>query len=164
MPGYIIHLAIGKVYEKNNNIEDIESFEKGIIAPDLTDDKAKSHYGPGSSKPGLSRYIKENGISNDYEEGYFLHLLSDYLFYNKFLERWDSRIYGDYDILNDSIKEKYKITIPKEIEEVVKPRQGKLAILDEEKTYKFIETVGKINIRETLKEKEVDYERRLERI
>ena len=164
MPGYVIHLAVGKVYERNNKIEDIESFEKGIIAPDLTDDKTKTHYGPNSSQPDLNKYIKENKVLNSFKEGYFLHLLTDYLFYNKFLEKWDSSIYKDYDILNDRIKEKYKITIPKEIEGISKTGKGKLTVLDEERTYKFIEAVGKINIRQMLKEKEIDYEKKLVRI
>ena len=168
MPGYMIHLAVGKIYEKNNKIEDIESFEKGLIAPDLTDDKTKTHYGPGSSSPGLSKYIKENGVLNSYDEGYFLHLLTDYLFYHKYFENWNYKIftgiYKDYDILNDSIKEKYKITIPKEVEGVAKPGKGKLKYLEEEKTYRFIEAVGKINIRQMLKEKGIDYEKKLARI
>lgn len=34
MPGYMIHLAVGREYMKNNKIDDVKSFEKGIIAPD----------------------------------------------------------------------------------------------------------------------------------
>ena len=30
MPGYVIHLAVGKVYSKENNIDNIESFEKQV--------------------------------------------------------------------------------------------------------------------------------------
>ena len=45
MPGYMIHLAVGKVYAENNKIEDIKVFEKGIIDPDMIEDKSKSHYG-----------------------------------------------------------------------------------------------------------------------
>ena len=32
MPGYVIHLAVGKIYSQNNKIEDLNSFEKGIVA------------------------------------------------------------------------------------------------------------------------------------
>lgn len=49
MPGYIIHVAVGKIYAQNNEIEDLQSFYRGIIDPDMTDDKSKTHYGPISS-------------------------------------------------------------------------------------------------------------------
>lgn len=40
-----VHLAIGKLYlEKNKNISNEEEYYKGIIAPDLVEDKNKSHY------------------------------------------------------------------------------------------------------------------------
>lgn len=154
MPGYVIHLAVGKVYSKYNEIEDLKSFEKGIIEPDRAKDKSKSHYGPYSSQPDLNRFIKTNGISTNYEEGYFLHLVTDYLFYNKFLKRWDSNIYEDYDKLNARIVQKYGITIPEEIQKVVQFKDGKPSVLDEDELYKFINSVGKINIRKLVLQKD----------
>lgn len=151
----MIHLAVGKVYEKNNRIEDIIGFEKGIIAPDMAEDKSKSHYGKNSSSPNLDRFIEMNGNLNSYEEGYFLHLITDYLFYNKFLNRWNIDIYEDYNILNARIVQKYGITvIPKEIQTVVKFKNGSLTLLNEKEVNKFITTVGNINIREIVKAKE----------
>ena len=76
----MIHLAVGKVYSENNKIEELIDFEKGIIDPDMIEDKSKSHYGPNSSSPDLDKYIEMNGISNSYKEGYFLHLVTDYIF------------------------------------------------------------------------------------
>ena len=70
------------------------------------------------------------------------------MFYNRFLTKWDSDIYEDYDKLNDTIVKKYKITIPKEIQEVVCFKSGKPKVLDENELYRFIDSVGKINIRE----------------
>lgn len=155
MPGYMIHLAVGKVYAENNKIEDIKVFEKGIIDPDMIEDKSKSHYGSNSSRPDLDKYIEMNGISNSYKEGYFLHLVTDYLFYNRFLKHWNISIYEDYDILNARIAQKYGITtIPKEIQTVVKFKNGKLTLLNEEELNKFITTVGNIDIREIVKAKE----------
>ena len=159
MPGYVIHLAIGKIYEKNNYIKDIESFEKGIIAPDLTTNKPMTHYGPYSSRPGLNRYLNEHGIKCEFDEGYFLHLVSDYLFYNKFLKTWDKSIYEDYDILNDRIVEEYNIVIPKEIEYAIHPKTGKLNILNIEDIEKFIKVIGNINYREIIKQKNIDREK-----
>lgn len=164
MPGYMIHLAVGSVYLKKNKIGDIESFNKGIIAPDMIPDKTKSHYRLNSSKPGLNNFIELNGISSDYNEGYFLHLLTDYLFYNRFLKRWDSNIYNDYDKSNKKIKEKYRIIIPKEIENVVQFKTGKLEVLDEEEIYKFIECVGKINVREIIAKSNIDCEKEIKQL
>lgn len=164
MPGYIIHLAVGSVYLQNNKIENLESFYKGIIEPDMITDKTKSHYGPSSSQPGLNKFIKLNGISSNYEEGYFLHLLTDYLFYNRFLKKWDSKIYNDYDKSNERIKEKYKIIIPEQIEDIVQFKTGKLEVLNEEELYRFIECVGKINVREIISKSNIDYENEIKQL
>ena len=153
MPGYVIHLAVGRVYSQNNNIKDINRFMDGIIAPDLADDKAKSHYGPFSSKPDLDRFIKENGLNDSYLEGYFLHLVTDYLFYNRFLRRWGQEIYSDYNKLNKAIIKRFGIVIPKQLNEVVRFEDGKPSILEEDTLYKFIETVGKMNIRQIVSKK-----------
>ena len=153
MPGYVIHLAVGKVYFQHNKINDLESFEKGIMAPDMQEDKSKSHYGPFSSSPGIKKFLEQKGISNSYDEGYFLHLLTDYLFYNKFLNKWEKSIYDDYDIINENIIKKYGIEIPKEIQEKVRFKQGNLTILNEDEIYKFIELVGKINVRQIISKK-----------
>ncbi|MBQ3408487.1 MAG: hypothetical protein IJH12_04710 [Clostridia bacterium] len=154
MPGYIIHLAVGKEYAKNNEIKNIEEFEKGIIAPDLIDkdDKYKSHYGPNSSNPNLNKFIEKKGISTNYNEGYFIHLLTDYLFYNKFLKEWNFAIYEDYDKLNAKLIEKYNINVPSEIQKIVKYKNGELTVLNEEELYKFIACVGKISARKIVKQ------------
>lgn len=154
MPGYIIHLAVGKIYLQHNKVEDIQRFEKGIIAPDRVTDKKKSHYGPYSSKPGLSKYLQENGCSSSYEEGYFLHLATDYLFYNKFLTNWDVTIYEDYDKLNAALIQRYNIKVPEEIEETVQFEEGCPTILKLEELCSFINTVGKINFKKITKKSE----------
>lgn len=150
MPGYVIHLAVGKVYSRKNEIEDLEAFENGLIVPDFTKNKSETHYGPNSCNPDLNKFLQSKGISNSFDEGYFLHLLTDYLFYNKFLKNWSPEIYNDYDILNSSIIQKYGIIIPKQIQDVVQYRGGKLSILDEEGIFKFINSVGNINVRKCI--------------
>jgi len=125
MPGYVIHLAVGKVYAQNNKIEDLNVFERGIIEPDMVENKAISHYGPYSSQPGLNQFVEANGISSSYNEGYFLHLVTDYLFYQKFLSRWDKAIYDDYNKLNSRIMQKYGIVVPKDVQEKVNLKMGK---------------------------------------
>ena len=164
MPGYIIHLAIGKVYSQNYKIENLDGFEKGIVAPDIIKDKQQSHYGPNSSNPGLSKFIQINGIWDSYNEGYFLHLVTDYLFYNKFLKRWDSSIYNDYNKLNGKLIKKYKIKIPKAIEKEVKFINGSLSVLDEKKICHFIDFVGKLNLRQIALKKYISYESKINEV
>ena len=163
MPGYIIHLAVGKEYAKKNEIKNIEEFEKGIIAPDLIskEDKQASHYGPNSSQPDLNKFLKANGILTEYNEGYFLHLLTDFLFYNKFLKEWDPLIYKDYNKLNEKLIKKYDIIIPEIIKDIVKFEDGKLTVLNEEELYKFISCVGKIDVR-TIAKKSADVQKDIE--
>ena len=153
MPGYVIHLAVGKIYEQNNKINNLNDFERGIIEPDISKNKVKSHFGPYSSQPGLNKFLKINGISNSYDEGYFLHLVTDYLFYNRFLDKWDTIIYDDYDRLNSRLIKKYKIVIPEDIQNKVKFKNGQTIVLNEEQVYKFINSVGKIDIRQLILQK-----------
>ena len=157
MAGYSIHLAVAKVYEEFYKIEDIESFERGVIAPDLEKDKSISHFGPKSDSPDLNRYLREKGVKTDFDEGYLLHLITDYLFYKVLLEgKCDERIYGDYDILNGRIIAKYNIVIPEELKETVKIKDKyedkELAFLSPDVIYNFIDTVGRIDIRRILRE------------
>ena len=158
MPGYVIHLAVGKVYSENNKIEDLKSFERGIIAPDISENKVESHYGPYSSEPGLNQFLQINGISSSYDEGYFLHLVTDYLFYHKFLSKWEKSIYDDYDKLNSRIMKQYGVTVPKEAQEKVRFKSGKTSVLNEKDLYRFINSVGKINIRQMISQKELSCE------
>ena len=159
MAGYVIHLAVGKVYEQNNKIDDLKKFEDGILAPDMVVDKSKSHYGLFSSQPELERFIREHGISSSYDEGYFLHLVTDYLFYGKFLNGFFSPvIYDDYDRLNRRIVEKYEIEVPQNIQSQVLFVDGEPTILSEKGIYRFINSVGRIKIREIIKQIGIDIE------
>jgi len=159
MPGYVIHLAVGKIYSQNNKIDNLSSFEQGIIAPDILANKAKTHYGPYSSSPGLNQFIQVNGISCSYDEGYFLHLVTDYLFYNRFLTKWDTAIYDDYDRLNSRLMKKYGIKLPEDVQKKVKFQTGEPIILNEDNLCKFINSVGKINIREIASKGDINLRR-----
>lgn len=108
MPSFNIHLAVGKVYLDTHKIENKTEFLKGIMDPDLAEDDHKSHY-TGERKNGsfkehlqtkvdLQKYLKENKIDNDYQKGYFLHLLTDYHFFNGFFEEQyiDNTSYSEF--------------------------------------------------------------------
>lgn len=137
MPSFDIHLAVGKRYIKKNNIKDKYSFMKGTIAPDLVPDKDKSHYTQErdndtvlthlKTKIYLPKFLKENEINTDYMKGVFLHLITDFLFFNDFLKKdylsnisyneFFQDLYYSYDLSNNYLREKYNIDFKSFIEE-----------------------------------------------
>lgn len=130
MASFNIHLAIGIRYlEKTKSIQNEKDFFKGIIAPDLVYDKKVSHY-TGifdkqdllkylSKKVQLNEYLKNENIDSDYSKGVFLHLITDYLFFNNFIDytylsttpysEFCKDLYYSYYITNEYLENKYKI-------------------------------------------------------
>ena len=148
MAGYVIHLAVAEEYlKKHNNIkEDYNEFIKGVIYPDSVTDKSLTHYGIKSSKVILRDFLQENEIKDSYMRGYFLHLVTDYLFYNKYLEKFSKDIYNDYDILNKDLIEKYNIKLPKEILDSVFYKKGQTKILSMELAIKIIDEISDLDL------------------
>ena len=144
MAGYVIHLAVAEAYKDKhiNDIKNYEDFIKGVIFPDSVSDKSLTHHGEKSSKVNLKEFLRENEIDNDYNKGYFLHLVTDYIFYNKFLDCFSKDIYNDYDILNEIIQKKFNVIIPESVNDKVFYKRGDTSILAEEKVIKFIEEVS----------------------
>lgn len=130
MASPVIHLAIAKKYlEKNKNLNDKEVIA-GTLYPDATSNNDKSHYtdpNRGSDnlsyirgKVNLFAFLEEHKELNDFEIGWFLHLVTDYLFFencfskeyllNNSYEKFCQDLYFAYDCLNTYIPEKYGIT------------------------------------------------------
>lgn len=160
MAGYVIHLAVAEVY-KRKHPEDIKKYDKfieGVIFPDSVSDKSITHYGEKSSKVNLKSFLEENEINDDYSKGYFLHLVTDYIFYNKLLECFSKDIYNDYDVLNKRLQEKFEVKIPENIKKDVFYKEGEeTKILNLEKVIKFIEEVSDYKLDE-IKEKVLKHE------
>ncbi len=178
MASFNIHLAIGKRYiEKSQNVKDRDKFYKGIIDPDLVDDKKTSHYTGIQSKSNLFeylenkvkliKYLKNNDINSDYQKGIFLHLITDYLFFNNFFdndylettsyEEFCKDLYYSYEITNQYIEEKYKIcyanfeteinnNIKKDKKEKNIGQEKRKNLLPVDKLDKFIEYVSNISL------------------
>lgn len=154
MPGYVIHIAVAQEYlKKHKNNENKEEFIKGTIYPDSVKDKSLTHYGPKSSKVVLKDFLKENKIDTSFNRGYFLHLLTDYLFYNKYLDFFSKDIYNDYDLLNQLLIEKYDVKIPEEVKNsVFFKEEGETKVLHKEIAEKVIEEVSEMDLDEIEKE------------
>lgn len=154
MAGYVIHLAVGEEYIRKhpNEINNYEDFIEGVIYPDSVTDKSLTHYGPTSSQVNLKRFFKDKDINTDFNKGYCIHLITDYLFYNKFLTIFSSNyIYNDYDILNKELKRKFEVKIPQKVEDKVFYTEGETRILNLKDTIKFIEETSSNNINDIKK-------------
>lgn len=187
MPGFNIHLAIGKRYiEKQKNKKDVikneNSFYNGLVAPDLVNDKKISHYTTETNKNNLEKYLlekvrldlylKDNKVETDFEKGVFLHLLTDYLFFNEFFEKefiknidyqdFVRDLYYSYEMTNEYLNKKYNIDfsifgdrLEKNIRKNKKEKKledsdlkEKKLIFSEKDLDEFIEKISSINIKE----------------
>lgn len=148
MPGYVIHLAIAEMYLKKHNDkkEDYNEFIEGVIYPDSTKIKSETHYGDKSSESNLYEFLKEHELKNSFEKGYFLHLLTDYLFYNRYIDTISEKIYNDYDVLNDLLIEKYKVVLPEKVKNQVFSKNGELYILSMEILDRLIDDISNMDL------------------
>lgn len=154
MAGYVIHLAVAEEYIKKhkNQINDNDKFIEGVIYPDSVQDKSITHYGEKSSKTHLKDFLNEHEIEECFEKGYFLHLITDYLFYNNFLEYFSKEIYNDYDVSNKYLIEKYNVTIPEKIKKYVSFKEGNTKLFTLKSISEFIEKTSEYDIEEVKKE------------
>lgn len=130
MASSAMHLAIAKKYiEKHNNLN-YREFIKGTLYPDAQKNSIELHY-PMSSvidefaisvyeKVNLYAFLIDHPNLNGFELGYFLHLVTDYLFFrecfdNNYLmntkcEEFFRELYHTYDCLDSYLFTKYNIT------------------------------------------------------
>ena len=124
-----IHLAIAKIYLKKHPSLNYRNVIAGTLYPD-TVDKNVSHYtdlNRGSDnvshlrgKVNLYSFLKDHESLNDFELGWFLHLVTDYLFFEECFsteyllensyEKFCKDLYFAYNHLNLYLSEKYNIT------------------------------------------------------
>jgi len=179
MPSFDIHLAIARNYVKNHkDITNVQDFIKGSIAPDLVADKRISHYTKEQDKDDLAKslknkvaideYLKQNEIKTDYDKGVYLHLLTDYLFFNhffdeEFLKQEDGKsfrkdLYYSYIVTNEYLKGKYDTSygvfqeqIEKEIRHSQKSaeyqKEKRNNIIPFEQLDQFIDQVSKTDLK-----------------
>ena len=177
MPSFNIHLAVAIKYCENHMIENKEEFFKGNIAPDLVTDKSISHYTGMRDKNflrqfvfekvRLNEFLKENNVESDFEKGVFLHLATDFIFYQEILsdeylasvdyDKMIQDLYYTYRKTNHYLEEKYNIH-SLNLDEVMESNIKKTLIrmnvddskgknlLPENIMENFIDKVSKLNI------------------
>lgn len=154
MPSFVIHIAVANKYlKKYNKKENKQEFIKGSIAPDLANNKHISHYGEKISYIYLNKFLEENKIEDSFNRGYFLHLVTDYLFYNKYLDCYlKDKLYKEYYILNKEVIEKYNVELIEEIKEFMISKKGKLEVLNIDMINRLIEEASSLDLDEVAKE------------
>ena len=115
----------------------------------------------------MPKFLSENEISNDYVKGVFLHLITDYLFFNDFIEAnylntvsyndFVKDLYYSYDYTNEYLLNKYNLDLSayeKIIDENINNDKNEKEttfadgnnILPYDKLDAFIERVSNINL------------------
>lgn len=167
MASYAIHLAISELYLKKHSDEKYEDFINGTIDVDCAADRIKSHFTGNTDKSNLKRfltqkvilfnYVKSNRIDTSYDRGYFLHLLTDYYFYNCYFDdswidsteylKFKRVLYHDYHILNGYLTQKYKLQYPSRLKESdYSATDGIPEVLATESIDRFISFMSELDI------------------
>lgn len=97
MADLYIHLAVAKRYvEKHGGTINTKDFYDGNVIPDLDDDKEITHYGKRGEtdllkrnleKVNLKKFLEFNTLDSDLNRGKFLHLITDWEYYNNFVPK-----------------------------------------------------------------------------
>ena len=154
MPGYVVHIAIAQEYlKKHCDKEQKEEFINGVIAPDLEEVKSKTHYGKSPAYTNLLEFLKSNEIESSFKRGYFLHLVTDYLFYNYYLTDFSKpQIYDDYDFTNEFLIKKYEVMLPNIIKDKVFFKKGKPKFLLKNLACNVIDEISSYNLQKIKEE------------
>ena len=153
MPGYVVHIAIAQEYLRKHNLKYSEQFIIGSIAPDFTNTKSKTHYGKSPAYTNLKKFLLINSINTNYNKGFFLHLVTDYLFYNKYIRKIEKpQIYNDYDYTNKDLIKKYNVKLPDSLKDKVFFKRGKPKILTLDLANKVIEEISNLDLETISKE------------
>lgn len=156
MPGYVIHIAIAKEYFKKHEKEKLDEFIDGTIFPDSTANKSLTHYGKSPAYTSLFKFLENNKLDTVFNRGHFLHLVTDYLFYNHYLDKFAKpQIYDDYDFLNKKLMKKYQITLPEKIKDKVFFKEGTPLFLSMELIEKMVEEISNLNLKDIALEVEM---------
>ena len=147
MAGFIMHLAIAQEYLKNNKEDDEKAFLYGSIQPDLVTPKSESHYAKAPSYTNLKNFLLENEIDTSLKRGQFIHLITDYLFYNHYLPRFDRKdMYNDYMVLNKPLIKKYNVNIIEEAKQYSHSIEGTTKILSYDMACNIIDEISELNL------------------
>ena len=165
MPSFTMHIAIANEYirKHKDNIENVNEFIKGNLAPDLTDNKNITHYGEwgrDKTKIVFENFIKDDKVDflKDFYKGYLLHLLADDFTYNHILKQEFDKVrddnahdivYEEFYYLNKILISKYNIDfMPEEVKKYMTVKDGDCRYLDVDKVIEMIDIISGIDLEE----------------
>lgn len=150
MASAVIHLAVAKELEKYFNIKNKKDYYLGTIAPDIAKQIGKSKteghflYSTKTDVPNIKMFTEKytNFKTNDFNLGYFIHLYTDKIWFDEFLEKLEYRnsiklldgtiiqttpevirhlTYNDYTNLNIDLIDQYQLDLSLFYEEFQTP-------------------------------------------
>ncbi|MBQ8534200.1 MAG: zinc dependent phospholipase C family protein [Bacilli bacterium] len=171
MASAIIHLAVAKKLLDYIKVENKKDYLLGSIAPDISkqigSSKVSSHFliKTKPDVPNIQMFINKypNFINNSFDLGYFVHLYTDKLWFDGFLEHFiynnsiklldgtiiettkeemQNMIYSDYTNMNIELIDKYEIDLSLFYEEFQIPKTNILEI----PTYRLDILINKMGI------------------
>ncbi len=152
MASALIHIAVAKELENSLKIKRKKDYYLGSIAPDISKQigktKFESHFLKNSYKnnvPNIDLFIKKyhDFINNSFDLGYFIHLYTDKLWFDGFIDKLKSDgsiklldgtilttnpeeinaiIYSDYTNMNTQLLDDYNLDLSLFYEELPKPK------------------------------------------
>ncbi|MBQ6992213.1 MAG: hypothetical protein IJN50_04830 [Clostridia bacterium] len=99
----------------------------------------------------MQSFLESNTLDKEYIQGFYLHLITDYLFYKEYLDGYKGNLYNDYNKLNKFLIEKYSVELPTEVQDEVEFEDGTSEIIDQDSICKFIEALAGVDFLEESK-------------
>lgn len=147
MPSHLIHFCLANEYAPKYKVKNKKEFLEGTFYPDNVDIKGKTHYSPYySSDTDLYKFLQDKKLDSSFNEGYFLPLVADCVFYKKYFA--DHRnferaiLLNDFDILSPKLIEHYHVTeFPDWVAKSLVCQNGETVEYHYDKVLQFMEEV-----------------------
>ena len=169
MASFAMHYAIAKEYCKKNENVNFASFARGSIQLDLAQDKSKAHYTTppktqeiaeiARNKVDLVTCVNNTTLDSDFALGEFLHLLTDYLFFQKLPKAFNNVgitdteqarkvLINDYIATNAFLAERYMFNLMELPENGRAVSHEKPVLMNTDEIVSFIDDCASLNLRE----------------
>lgn len=149
MPSVVIHMCVASEVNKRIKVKNYNEYLLGAIAPDLAKviglERKQSHFIDLkiNNHPNPSKFYEKYGIDNDFFLGYYVHLLTDFIWEKDFigtfkykdiiklkdgtklnydLDTYKKYLYNDYTNLNIKLLDEYNLDLSLFSNEVVLPK------------------------------------------
>ena len=168
-----LHILIAEKYCEKHKVENPLIYLDGAILPDIQKDKVASHFGkdikPMSVKEALDAKVdiktcaKTLDFEKDVDKALFLHLLTDYVYYNFLyqgiidgtpLKVILSDIENDSGVMTKQIQNTHAYTLPNEISYLLNEKEncGEYRLFNGDKFDAFVNLISSFDLKQVKKE------------